>query len=132
MSTPAHVRTRAQDPDETDAWAGLKNIGSKLLNFGGVKQQQPVRVACCGGMRARVCWHARRLMLHGCSMAAARCIRRQPHPCTCACAAARTPQGQKPVIWASQYDKYVAEQKAAKAAAKQQQQQQQQNGRGKQ
>lgn len=30
-------------------------------------------------------------------------------------------QEQKPIIWASQYDKYVAEKKAAKAAAQQQQ-----------
>lgn len=31
-------------------------------------------------------------------------------------------QEQKPIIWASQYDKYVAERKAAKAAAQQQKQ----------
>lgn len=54
------------DPDETDAWAGFKKIGEKLLNFGGQSNK---------------------------------------------------PQEQKPIIWASQYDKYVAEKKAAKAAA---------------
>jgi hypothetical protein len=43
---------------------------------------------------------------------------------TPAAAAGCTLQAGKPIIWASQYDKYVAEKKAAKAAAAQQQQQQ--------
>lgn len=47
------------DPEETDAWAGFKKIGEKLLNFGGQSK----------------------------------------------------PKEQKPIIWASQYDKYVKEQK---------------------
>jgi hypothetical protein len=37
-----------QDPEETDAWAGFKKIGEKLLNFGG--QSKPkvcVRAAEC-------------------------------------------------------------------------------------
>lgn len=39
------------DPDETDAWAGLKNIGKKLLNFGGRKEEVRFRTVlrglCC-------------------------------------------------------------------------------------
>lgn len=45
------------DPDETDAWAGFKKIGEKLLNFGGQTKKQE----------------------------------------------------QKPIIWASQYEKYKRE-----------------------
>lgn len=54
------------DPEETDAFAGFKKIGEKLLNFSGKTKKQEV----------------------------------------------------KPIIWASQYDKYVAEKKAAKQQRK--------------
>lgn len=36
------------DPDETDAWAGLKNIGKKLLNFGGRKEEVRFRTVLRG------------------------------------------------------------------------------------
>ncbi|WIA22966.1 hypothetical protein OEZ86_009890 [Tetradesmus obliquus] len=48
------------DPDETDAWAGFKKIGEKLLNFSGKTKKQEV----------------------------------------------------KPIIWASEYSKYKAQQKS--------------------
>jgi hypothetical protein len=34
-----------QDPDETDAWAGFKKIGEKLLNFGGQSNKPQVSTA---------------------------------------------------------------------------------------
>lgn len=40
-----------QDPEETDAWAGFKKIGEKLLNFGGVKQP---KVSVCRGQEGLV------------------------------------------------------------------------------
>jgi hypothetical protein len=42
-----------QDPEETDAWAGFKKIGEKLLNFGGVKQP---KVGVCRGQEGLVVW----------------------------------------------------------------------------
>lgn len=68
----------SQDPEETDAWAGFKKIGEKLLNFSG--QSKP-KVRLWGVWRV---WgtHGCHCMVVGCTQCAALHQGRQ-HSCVC-------------------------------------------------
>jgi hypothetical protein len=71
--------------------------------------------ACCAvnllsGGCPSCCWCGVR-SLHGTVIV--HCADAACHCCCCCCCCC-VPQEQKPIIWASQYDKYVAEKKAAK------------------
>ena len=90
------------DPEETDMWGSFRNIGQKLLNFGGVKT--PVITSLCG-------WRGVRAWRCVCSGSHTQ----RPQPKT------KSQEAGKPIVWASQYDKFRAEKK---------QQQQQQGGGG--